>query len=298
MPRHLTNCFLVCFIGLVLTFLSSSPRAETAAKFPPLTGRIVDEANIIDATIEANISNRLADLERKTSDQLVVVTINSLNSYDIADYGYQLGRTWGIGQKDKNNGVLLIVAPHERKVRIEVGYGLEGTLTDAIANNIIQKTMLPLFRREEFSTGIYAGVQQIIGVLSHEQKIDDSSSFYIPKQKITAFEWLLMILVSLPFLIIFITVAHALLSGFTYPFRALFYMIFWPTLVTPFLLFPKLEDICSSIALKFIPPPHDNSTDRHIGHSRGGFGGGGGGRGGGFGGGGGRFGGGGASGGW
>src|SRR5215510_9002444 len=94
--------------------------------FPRLTGRVVDEAGILDPQTKAALEQKLADFEAKTTGQFVVVTLKSLQGTSIEDYGYQLGRAWGIGQKDKNSGVLLIVAPNERKVRIEVGYGLEG----------------------------------------------------------------------------------------------------------------------------------------------------------------------------
>jgi uncharacterized protein len=112
------------------------------------------------------LTGSLADLEQKTTDQLVVVTLKSLQGTSIEDYGYQLGRRWQIGQKDKNNGVLLIVAPNERKVRIEVGYGLEGTLTDAITKLIIENSILPRFKVADFSGGIKRGVEDIIQVLS------------------------------------------------------------------------------------------------------------------------------------
>ena len=98
--------------------------------FPALTGRVVDDAGILDPATKAALERKLADFESKTTGQLVVVTLKSLQGTSIEDYGYQLGRHWQIGQKDKNTGALLIVAPNERKVRIEVGYGFEGTLTD------------------------------------------------------------------------------------------------------------------------------------------------------------------------
>ena len=107
-----------------------------------------------------------ADLEAKSTDQLVVVTLKSLQGTSIEDYGYQLGRKWQIGQKDKNNGVLLIVAPNERKVRIEVGYGLEGTLTDALGSSIIQQAILPRFRAGDFAGGITRGAEDIVQVLT------------------------------------------------------------------------------------------------------------------------------------
>jgi uncharacterized protein len=138
--------------------------------FPPLTGRVVDEAVILDpATMEA-LEHKLADFEAKTTDQFVVVTLKSLQGTSIEDYGYQLGRHWGIGQKDKSNGVLLIVAPNERKVRIEVGYGLEGDLTDAVSKLIIENAILPRFKANDYAGGIARGVDDIIQVLTVNQE--------------------------------------------------------------------------------------------------------------------------------
>ncbi len=136
--------------------------------FPSLTGRVVDEAGLLDATKRSEIEAKLAALEDKTTDQLVVVTVRSLQGRTIEEYGYRLGRYWGIGQKDKNNGALLIVAPNEHKVRIEVGYGLEGTLPDAITSLIIQNSILPRFRANDYPGGIANGVDEIIKVISGE----------------------------------------------------------------------------------------------------------------------------------
>jgi uncharacterized protein len=136
--------------------------------FPSLTGRVVDEAGLLDAAKRAEIEAKLAALEEKTTDQLVVVTVRSLQGSTIEEYGYRLGRAWAIGQKDKNNGVLLIVAPNEHKVRIEVGYGLEGTLPDAIASLIVQNSILPRFKANDYPGGIARGVDDIIKVLSGE----------------------------------------------------------------------------------------------------------------------------------
>jgi uncharacterized protein len=127
---------------------------------------VVDEANILDQATRTTLTQKLADLEAKTTDQLVVVTLKSLQGTSIEDFGYQLGRHWAIGQKDKNNGVLLIVVPSERKVRIEVGYGLEGTLTDAVTRLIIENAIVPRFRANDYPGGIARGVDDIISVLS------------------------------------------------------------------------------------------------------------------------------------
>jgi uncharacterized protein len=148
---------LICLAALAA---SAQPR------FPALTGRVVDDANVIDAATKARLDEKLKALEDKTGTQLVVATLPSLQGYDIADYGYQLGRAWGIGQKGKNNGALLIVAPNDRKVRIEVGYGLEGTLTDAVTKLIIENAILPRFRTGDFSGGVARGVDDILQVLS------------------------------------------------------------------------------------------------------------------------------------
>ncbi len=153
--------YLPFFLLLLVVF---SP-ALAAVHFPVLTGRVVDEAHILSPSDINNIEQSLAQHENKTSNQLVVVTVSSLQGVEIEEYAYQLGRNWGIGQKGKNNGVLLIVAPNDRKVRIEVGYGLEGTLTDAISSQIIQTIILPKFRSKDFVGGIKDGVVGIISVL-------------------------------------------------------------------------------------------------------------------------------------
>src|SRR5277367_4752128 len=118
--------------GLIALFCLTSPGfisdARAAPTFPSLTGRVVDDAHILNAQTVDDVTQKLTALEAKTSRQLVVVTLPSLQGYDISDYGYQLGRAWGIGQAKLNNGVLLLVAPTEHKVRIEVGYGLEPVL--------------------------------------------------------------------------------------------------------------------------------------------------------------------------
>jgi len=134
--------------------------------FPQLTGRVVDGANLLDAADEAGMTAELEALEAKSTDQLVVVTLPSLQGLEIEEFGYRLGRHWGIGQKNKDNGVLLIVAPKERKVRIEVGRGLEPLLTDALTKLIIENGILPRFRSGDFPAGIKAGVSDIIAVLS------------------------------------------------------------------------------------------------------------------------------------
>ncbi len=153
---------------LLVFFAGAEGALAQEITFPSLTGRVVDEAGLLDVAKRTEIEAKLAALEKKTTDQLVVVTVRSLQGRTIEEYGYRLGRAWAIGQKDKNNGVLLIVAPNERKVRVEVGYGLEGALPDAISNLIIQNVILPRFKANDYPGGIARGVDEIIKVLSGE----------------------------------------------------------------------------------------------------------------------------------
>ena len=153
---------------LVLVFLSSVSTAFAAPDFPALTGRVVDEAGILTPAFKTEISAQLAAHEQASSNQVVVVTLKSLRGYDISDYGVQLGRHWGIGQKGKNNGALLIIAPTERKLRIEVGYGFEGVLTDALSRDIIEHVIKPPFRQQNYEQGIRAGVGAMLAALSGE----------------------------------------------------------------------------------------------------------------------------------
>jgi uncharacterized protein len=150
---------LLCLLFLLV----AAPAA--AQDFPKLTGRVVDAANIIPDPDEAALTQKLAAVEAASSRQLVVATVPSLQGNDIADYGYQLGRHWGIGQKGANNGMILLVAPNERKVRIDVGYGLEPIMTDALSHQIIAQQILPAFKANDYPRGINAGADAIIAQL-------------------------------------------------------------------------------------------------------------------------------------
>lgn len=139
--------------------------AASEPAFPALTGRVVDAANILSAQTEQTLTGELTAFEAATQRQVVVVTLPDLQGYAIDDYGTRLGRFWGIGPRGKNSGALLIVAPKERSVRIEVGYGLEGELTDAQASQIIQQIILPRFRQNDFNGGVSAGAGAILAAL-------------------------------------------------------------------------------------------------------------------------------------
>jgi uncharacterized protein len=156
-----------------------------ALDFPPLTGRVVDQANIMTAQSRADLETKLKELEDKSGIQLVVATVKSLQGGDVETYANGLFRSWKLGEAKKNNGVLLLIAPAEHKVRIEVGYGLEGTLTDALSSVIISSAIVPRFKAGDFSGGIERGVDGIVSVLSgdtadwqpkvHVRSDDDSS---------------------------------------------------------------------------------------------------------------------------
>jgi uncharacterized protein len=147
----------------LLCFIASA--AIAAPTFPPLTGRVVDDAGILSQDTQAKLTDLLAQQEKQTGDQVVVATLKSLQGDSIEDYGYQLGRAWGIGQKGKNNGALIIVVPTEHKVRIEVGYGLEGVLTDAQSNVIIDEVMKPAFRQGNYNAGVYNGTLAVLHIV-------------------------------------------------------------------------------------------------------------------------------------
>jgi uncharacterized protein len=140
--------------------------AFAASSFPPLTGRVVDSAHILSAVTAADLERKLADLEQKSGIQLVVATVPSLDGQEIEPYANALFRAWKLGEAKQNNGVLLLVAPKERRVRIEVGYGLEGTLTDAVSSIIISNAIGPRFKAGDFNGGVTRGVDDIITALT------------------------------------------------------------------------------------------------------------------------------------
>jgi uncharacterized protein len=148
-----------------VVFVVLAVLAIAAPTYPELTGRIVDTANLINAADRATIESELVALEGTSTDQIAIVTVNSLEGYAIEDYGIGLARKWAIGQKDKDNGIVLIVAPKERKVRIEVGRRLEPMMTDTMSKLIIENAILSQFRRGDFSAGIRDGVRDIKAVL-------------------------------------------------------------------------------------------------------------------------------------
>ena len=179
--------------GMLLVGLLPTP--ALAIDLPPLTGRVVDQAGVMSAQSRSAVEEKLKTLENQSGIQLVVATVKSLQGGDIESYANQLFRTWKLGEAQKNNGVLLLVAPADHKVRIEVGYGLEGTLTDALASVIISSAIVPRFKANDFSGGIERGVDGIISVLrgdsaEWQRKVDvrpDDNSTFVPVLFIVGF---------------------------------------------------------------------------------------------------------------
>jgi len=151
---------LAAFLSLVIVMQTAQ-----AQSFPALTGRVVDAANILSPAQEVSLDAKLTRLEQQSHRQLVVATIPDLQGYEIADYGFRLGDHWGIGDKQRDDGVILIIAPKDRRVRIEVGYGLEGILPDIIAGRIIRDSIVPHFKQNDYPGGVSAGVDAISKVL-------------------------------------------------------------------------------------------------------------------------------------
>ena len=161
-PRLRALRLLAC--AALLLFITAV--ASYVTEFPALTGRVVDQANVIPAANRAALEAKLKHLEHNSGIQLVVATVGSLQGNDVESFANELFRHWKLGEAKKNNGVLLLVAPKERKVRIEVGYELEGTLTDALSNVIITGAIVPRFKASDYSGGIERGVDGIISVLT------------------------------------------------------------------------------------------------------------------------------------
>lgn len=153
---------LIRFLALLLALLAAPAAAQT---FPELTGRVVDQANLLSPEQEIDLSSKSEALEAQTGRQFVVATVNSLEGREIEDYGYRLGRHWGIGRTEEDDGVILLVAPNEKKVRIETGYGAEGFLPDILAGRIIRNDIIPRFKAGDMAGGIMAGAGAILAQL-------------------------------------------------------------------------------------------------------------------------------------
>ncbi len=157
--RHLR----ALIIAAITVLMAAS--AFAAPTFPALTGQLVDQAHVLTPDQVTMLTNKLATYQQQSGHQIAIATVSSLDGLDIRDYGYQLGRAWGLGQNGKDDGVLVLVAPNEHKTSIEVGYGLEGDLTDATSSIIISHDMLPKFRNGDYAGGLSTGVDDIVKVV-------------------------------------------------------------------------------------------------------------------------------------
>jgi len=149
--------------------------ATWALEVPPLTGRVVDRAHILSPTVLSDLNSVLAAHEAKTSNQVAVLTLPSLEGHPLEDFSHQVATAWALGKKGTDNGVLFLITIKEKKLRIEVGYGLEGTLTDAKSSQIIRHEVVPHFRAGDFSGGVVAGTQAIVATIEGTYTNSNSS---------------------------------------------------------------------------------------------------------------------------
>ena len=179
--------FLIVFSALTLTSFVS------ALDVPPLTGRIVDLAHVLPADVAVSLTHDLEAHETKTSNQVAVLILPSLEGDPFEEFSHRVSTTWKLGRKGTDNGVLLLVSLKDRKVRIEVGYGLEGTLTDLRSAHIIRQEIVPRFRTGDLPGGIAAGVQAILGTIEGTYKAEEAPPGHARSgQEPTAFEYVII----------------------------------------------------------------------------------------------------------
>jgi len=181
--------YIFAFLIFCLSSLSSPNIFGAPPTYPSLTGRVVDQAGILTPAQKDQLSIILEKHEQKTSNQVVVAIVRSLEGHDIAEYAVGLLRHWQLGVQGQNNGVLLLISIDDREVDIEVGYGLEGTLTDAISHDIIQEKIIPFFKKGEYEAGIFESVNSIMlaldggyiatGKAVNQKENDDEISWFV-----------------------------------------------------------------------------------------------------------------------
>ncbi|EZQ14312.1 hypothetical protein CF98_20180 [Halopseudomonas bauzanensis] len=195
----------------VLLICLALPAAALCAALPALTGRVVDQAGMIDAATRVLLEQKLADFEAEGSDQIVVATVASLDGEAIEPYANRLFRAWGLGQAGENNGILLLISRDDRKMRIEVGYGLEGTLTDLHSKLIIENDLVPAFRAGDYSGGIEKAVDDIIMVLQGNPEELEARGARNQKSGDNAEDWIVIVFVTIWAILFFGGFAMAIL---------------------------------------------------------------------------------------
>jgi uncharacterized protein len=150
---------------LLLLMVALPAQAVRAVEVPYLTGRVTDNAEILSAETRKTLGEQLAAHERATTNQIAVLTVPSIGDASIEEYALEVFNTWKLGRADKDNGVLIVIAPNEHRMRIEVGYGLEGPLTDLLAGRIIRELMTPRFKAGDYDQGVADGVHAVIAAL-------------------------------------------------------------------------------------------------------------------------------------
>jgi uncharacterized protein len=195
----------------VLLICLALPAAVLSAALPALTGRVVDHAGMIDTATRVLLEQKLADFEAEGSDQIVVATVESLDGEAIEPYANRLFRAWGLGQAGENNGILLLISRDDRKMRIEVGYGLEGTLTDLHSKLIIENDLVPAFRAGDYTGGIEKAVDDIIMVLQGNPEELEARGARNQKSGDSAEDWIVIVFVTIWAILFFGGFAMAIL---------------------------------------------------------------------------------------
>ncbi|MBI5573725.1 MAG: TPM domain-containing protein [Elusimicrobia bacterium] len=181
-----------------LLFLSFLLTINLYANIPQKpVGYVNDFANILDDKTKSELLSLIIQVEQKTSAEIAMVTVSSLEGMSVEDYAEKLFKKWGIGKKRKDNGVLVLIAPNERKVRIEVGYGLEPVLPDGLVGEIIREQFIPAFKRNNFSDGITSGVKRIVQIIERNEPAPKFSFAGHP-------QWISLLSLSIFFLVFFV----------------------------------------------------------------------------------------------
>lgn len=191
---------------MVAAFLLIGSIAVATQDLPKPAGRIADLANVIDAATEADLDRRLDALEQKTTTEIAVVTVPSLDGMSVEDYAVRLFKEWGVGQAQSDNGVLVLVAPQQREMRIEVGYGLEGILPDGLAGQIIRDDFIPRFREDDYDGGIRDGMLRVIDVVEKQEVLSAAQIEALNHDRDPA-QWLMI-----PFFGLFVTIGFGMVG--------------------------------------------------------------------------------------